>query len=1086
MSSDGATGALRGAAALSPAKQALLAKWSLGGSRGIAQITPGDPDAPVALSFVQERQLFLELLDPLTAVNNLATCLRIEGPLDLSALERSANRVIARHETLRTSFDLSQGRAIPRIVPALTFELEVVDLHEHTNSEAEALRVAAQEARRAFHLWRPPLLRAKAFRAGLELHVVVIVVHHTIADGWSLGVLLGELFFHYRALTEGTSSELPPLAIQYRDFVVWQRHPRHGPLFERQLAFWKEQLGGELPVLDLPVDHPRGARQTFGGATRPFRVPPSLTAGLKELGRRHDATLFMTLMAGYQALLHRYCRQDDLLIGTPTAGRTLPETRDLIGPFINTLVLRTDLTGDPSFGELLARVRAVALAAYAHQDLPFERLVAELRPQRDLSRTPIFQAMFNLQSSPLPELEIPGLSVRVLTVDRGAAQFDLTLLVGEAPNGLDAELEYNSDLFDRATIERLTESFLRLLEGAVADPDARLSALPLMSEAERHRLVIQGNDTAADYPRGACVHQLVAGQVERSPDAVAVVCDGARLTYRELDCWANQLATVLRRRGVGPDVRVGVHLERSPALVAALLAVMKAGGAYVPIDPALPTERVHHLLRDSGAAVLLTEEPLHRGGPVDAIFVRPAEGAATRAPDSGVTPANLAYLIYTSGSTGLPKGVLVPHGALANLLWSMGRLFELGPGDRLLAVTSVCFDIAALELYLPLIVGGTVVLATREETLDRRRLHAAITAHRVKALQATPSMWRLILQGDWPGDRGLMALSGGEPLTPELAERLLPRVGSLWNLYGPTETTVWSAACRVRPGAHPITIGRPIANTQLYVLDAQLQPLPVGATGELHIGGDGVALGYHNLPELTAQRFISVPPGLGGPLRGRLFRTGDLARHRPDGTIEVLGRLDEQVKLHGFRIEPGEVESALCRHPAIREAAVVVREASGGEKHLVGYVVLENGPEVLPGELREFLRATLPAYLVPAVFVPLGRLPLTSAGKVDRRSLPAPLLAASDAELAAPGSMVERQLAELYAQVLGLRRVGIHDNFFDLGGGSIQILEIIVRAQSLGLVLSPPAFFEHQTVAALAASVGERGVADLPTAAGHA
>jgi amino acid adenylation domain-containing protein len=572
---------------------------------------------------------------------------------------------------------------------------------------------------------------------------------------------------------------------------------------------------------------------------------------------------------------------------------------------------------------------------------------------------------------------------------------------------------------------------------------------------------------------------------------VAIVCGGERLTYRELDRWGNRVATVLRRRGVGSGVRVGVHLERSAALVAALLAVMKAGGAYVPLDPALPAERVRHLLQDSGAAVLLTEESLHHGSPADAVLmdavrVASAEEADTTACDTVGSRADPVYLIYTSGSTGRPKGVLVPHGALVNLLWSMRRLLELGPGDPLLAVTSVSFDIAALELYLPLIVGGTVVVATREEMVDRRRLHAAIAAHRVKALQATPSMWRLILQGDWSGAPGMIALSGGEPLTVELAERLLPRVGGLWNLYGPTETTVWSAACRVQAPAQRITIGRPIANTQLYVLDAQLQPLPVGATGELYIGGDGLALGYHDLPELTAQRFIPAPPHLGPRPGARLFRTGDLGRHRFDGAIEVLGRLDEQVKLHGFRIEPGEVESALCRHAAIREAAVVVREATGGDKHLVAFVVLEEGAAVESSELREFLRATLPAYMVPAVFVPIGRLPLTSAGKVDRRALPVPLPATFVAERDTPGCELERRLVELYAQVLGLPRVGVHDNFFDLGGGSIQILEIIVRAQSLGLTLTPQAFFEHQTVAALAGSIAGPGVADPPPAAIHA
>jgi len=1064
---------LRQAADLSPAKQALLARWAHTGADNDAGITPGWPGAPLVLSFVQERQLFLELLDPLTAVNNLATCLRIEGPLHIAALERSAHQAIARHEVLRTSYDLSQGRAIPVVSTEPSFALRLVTLERHPEGEKEALRLAQGEAGRPFDLAQAPLFRSTAFRVAPELHLLLMVIHHTIADGWSLGVLLRELFFHYRAHTDGAPAELPPLPIQYRDFAAWQRDERHAPRFERQLAFWKGRLGGELPVLDLPIDHPRGARQTFSGASYHFRVEATVAGGLKELGRQNDATLFMTLMAGYQVLLHRYCRQDDVLVGTPTAGRTRPETEQLIGAFINTLVLRTDLSGDPPFSDLLRRVREVALTAYAHQDLPFERLVAALRPQRDLSRTPIFQTVFNLQNTPLPELEVPGLSTRLLTVDRGAAQFDLTLLVSESGDGLDAEFEYNRDLFDRATIERLAAAFQRLLAGAVLNPEARLSALPLMDEAERRRLLVELNDTAADYPRTLCIHQLIEAQVERTPHAVALVCDDTRLTYRELDHWANRLAAVLRARGVGPEVRVGVYLERSAGLMAAMLAVLKAGGAYVPIDPTLPAERVQSLLRDSGATLVLTEKTLHQPGPVDTLLVDPpVRKVAPPLSDSGVTPENLAYLIYTSGSTGRPKGVLVSHANLVNLLWSLRNVLGLGAGLVWLAVTSVSFDIAALELYLPLVVGGTVVLATRAETLDRRRLHRAITAHQVNVLQAPPAMWRLLLQGEWRGAPELIALCGGDVLTADLVSQLLPRVGKMWNVYGPTETTVWSAAGELRPGQRPITIGRPIANTQLYVLDPRLHPVPVGATGELCIGGDGVTRGYHNLAEITAERFIPAPLELTGqPPGARLFRTGDLARYRPDGTIEVLGRLDEQVKLNGFRIEPGEIESSLCRHPAIREAKVISREGGVGGRHLVAYVVPHNGHDPAPAGLREFLRATLPAYMIPATFVSLPELPLTAAGKVNRFALPAPLPVMAEPGLALPDTPIERLLAETYAQVLGVPRFGVNDNFFDLGGGSIQILEIIVQLQAEGLTLSPQFFFEHQTVAEMAAAL---------------
>ncbi len=1035
---------------------------------------------PIPLSFVQERQLFLELLEPLTAVNNLCVCVQLEGPLDLTMLQRSARRLLARHEALRTWFETDKGRPVVRIAPpaAPALDLGIVDLRERRDeAPAEALRLAELEARQPFDLSRPPLLRVKTFRLADDEHVLLVVVHHTIADGWSLGVFLRELLSQYQDLREGGTAELPPLPVQYGDFASWQRQSLRGEPLERLLGYWRRQLAGELPVLDLPVDHPRPARQTFAGRTHGFHLAADLTDDLKALSRRYDATPFMTLVAAFQTLLHRHCRQDDILIGTPIAGRTHPETQELIGAFINTLVLRTDLSGDPSFGELLRRVRDVALTAYAHQDLPFEKLVAELRPQRDLSRTPVFQVMFNLQNAPLPAIRLPGLSLRLLPIDRGTAQFDLTLIMTESDAGLEGAFEYNTDLFEPPTIERLAESFQLLLGDAVAHPERLLSQLVIMRPEERDRLLRGLNDTKVDYPCDCGVHELIEAQVRRTPGAVALICGADVLTYEEMDRRATGLATELRDLGAAPGVFVGICMDRSANLVVGLLAVLKAGSTYLPIDPSSPPGRVAFLLRDANARVLLTdgsvESPdlgaairIHR---VDSTRVAGTnrEAAAPRRAEA----ERLAYVIYTSGSTGEPKGVLVRQRALVNLLWSMRHVLELGPGDTLLAVTSVSFDIAALELYLPLIVGATVVLASTDMTRDRRLLQQAIATHRVRVMQATPATWRMMLQGDWAGDPGLVALSGGEPLTPELADRLLDRVGGLWNLYGPTETTVWSAAGRVRRGQRPITIGRPIANTQLYVLDTHLQPVPIGAMGELFIGGDGVSPGYLNRPALTAERFLANPFGTDGD---RLFRTGDRARYLPDGSIDLLGRLDEQVKIHGFRIELGEIEATLSRHPAVRAAAVIAEEINGGDKRLVGYVVPAGTRAPSAAELRTFLRTVLPAYMVPAVFVPLGELPLTTTGKIDRRALPAPDLDAARRSFVAPHSALEQRLAEIYARVLGLERVGVHDNFFDLGGGSIQILEIIVQVESDGLSLTPETFFEHQTVAAVAAFL-ERG-----------
>jgi amino acid adenylation domain-containing protein len=1033
---------------------------------------------------VQERQLFLEVLEPLTAVNNLCVCMQLEGSLDLTLLQRSGSRLLARHDVLRTSFETDKGRPIVRIAPPATLELDlgIVDLRDRgPGGQVEALRLAELEARRPFDLTRPPLLRVRTFRLAGDTHVLLVVVHHTIADGWSVGIFLRELLSQYQRLREGHSGELPPLAIQYADFAAWQRQSLRGASLERLLDFWKQQLAGELPALDLPIDHPRLARQTFAGRTHRFSVAAGLTADLKALSRRHDATPFMTLLAAFQALLHRYCGQDDILIGTPTAGRTRPETEELIGAFINTIVLRTDVSGDPAFSEQLRRVREVALAAYAHQELPFEKLVAELRPQRDLSRTPLFQVMFNLQNAPLPAMRLPGLSLELLPIDRGAAQFDLTLIMTESEQGLAGVFEYNTDLFDAATIERLADSFQLLLGDAIAHPELPLSRLAIMRADERDRLVYGLNATQEDYPRERGVHELIEAQAERTPHAVALICGDDVLTYAELDRRASGLAAELRGIGVVPDGLVGICMDRSADLVVSLLAVLKTGCAYLPIDPSSPAGRVAFVLRDANARVVLTDGSMdlpdldaaitiHRVGP-------PRPGGARRNLEATdrAHAERLAYVIYTSGSTGEPKGVLVRQRALVNLLSSMQRLLELEPGDTMLAVTSVSFDIAALELYLPLIAGATIVLATGDMTADRRKLQQAIAVHRVRVMQATPATWRMMLQGDWSGDPRLVALSGGEPLAPELAERLLERVGTLWNLYGPTETTIWSAAGRVRRGQRPITIGRPVANTQLYVLDARLQPVPVGVVGELFIGGDGVSPGYLRRPDLTAERFLPDPFRADARNGGRLFRTGDWARYLPDGSIELRGRLDDQVKIHGFRIELGEVETALSRHPQVRAGAVIAQQTAGGDKRLVAYVVPSGERAPGAGELRAFLRTVLPAYMIPAVFVPLRELPLTTAGKIDRRALPAPNQEAAAQGFVAPRSPLERRLADIYARVLGLERVGIHDNFFDLGGGSIQILEIIVQAQSDGLTLAPETFFEHHTVAAMAAVLGGGG-----------
>ena len=1070
---------------LSLTKQALLEKWWRG-TVAVGDLTtiPQRPrNSPLQLSFPQQRQLFLELLEPGTAVNNLSICLELTGTLDRATLTESANRILARHEVLRTSFLMNKGLPTPQPTLALTVALPLIDLQKlpEPEREAEAMRLARDEAMEPFDVTRAPLLRLVLFRLAQDRHILLVLAHHTISDGWSLGVFLRELAAFYTSIATGNPVDLRELPVQYADFAHGQRCRTEGDLLETQLAYWKQQLGGELPILELPLDHARSARQTFAGDTHHFQLARSLTWAIKEISRQEDVSLFMTLLAAFQVLLFRYSRQEDILVGTPIANRNYPEIEHLIGVFINTLVIRTDLTGNPTFREVLRRVRNVALAAYAHQDLPFERLVAELKPQRDLSRTPLFQAMFNLQRSILPTVKMPRLTVRPLPLNRGTSQFDLTFILVEQDGCLDGSVEYNCDLFETDTIVSISAAYQRLLEHAVACRDVPISQLRVLSEIERQHVITEVNQTTRDYPRARCMHELFEAQTERTPDNVAVIDERTSLTYGELDRRSSGLAMHLRQCAVGPEVFVGIYMHRSVEMVIGLLGILKAGGAYVPINPTDPPDRVTFMLTDASVRVLLTcrgVEPPRTDAVVvcvdgDAEFPNGEETDGTTR--TKVTPDNAAYVIYTSGSTGRPKGVLVSHRALTNFLWSMAERPGCAQGEVLLAVTSLSFDIAALELYLPLIVGGTVVVASEEITRDPQQLGQALIDHNVDTMQATPASWRMMLAAGWQGKPGLKVLCGGDTLPRDLADQLLTRVGALWHLYGPTETTVWSAVCKMEQG-DAVTIGTPIANTQLYVLDDYLHPVPTGVRGELYIGGDGLARGYLNRDDLTAEKFVSNPFTSSPNDTDRVFRTGDQARYLPDGRIELLGRLDDQVKIQGFRIEPGEVEATLIQHPLVREAVVLAREDTSTDLRLVAYFVPTQGPAPTTSDLRDFLKTILPAYMVPARFVPLEQLPLTPNGKIDRRALPVPeptRPALSDA-FVAPRNPLEQRLCSMYAQVLGIDQIGIHDNFFDLGGGSLQILEIIVHAQEAELMLTPQLFFEYQTVATLAATLNTR------------
>src|SRR5437763_2740612 len=887
----------------------------------------------------------------------------------------------------------------------------------------------------------------------------------------------------YEAFAHGRPSPLAALPIQYADFACWQRAWLQGPVLEREIAYWENELAGARLVLDLPTDKPRPAVQGFRGATEGFDLPRPLLDRVKALGRKEQATLFMTLEAAFAALLHRYTGQDDLLVGTPISGRTRSETERLIGCFLNTVVLRSRFNEGLTCRALVRQVRDRALGAYAHPDLPFERLVAALAPERDARRTPLFQVMFVL-NNPEGISQVSKVSGN-RELETGTSKFDLTLLLSETQGGLEGMIEYNTDLFEAATIRRLCGHYVTLLEAMVRDPDQRVSMLPLLNDLERRQVLVEWNDTTvADPATNLCLHQLIERQVRQRSNHVGVVWGQEHLTYGELDRRAGRLAAELRGQGVGPDVLVGLLVERSLDMVVALLGILKAGGAYVPLDPAFPAERLAGIVADSGMSVLVTHRGLDQALSLRAPRVVRLEGnglagatpGSAHAGASSPEPHNLAYVLYTSGSTGKPKGVEIPHAAIVNFLLSMQRTPGFTAADTILAVTTLSFDIAALELFLPLATGGRVVIAGRDDTLDPARLMERMRESACTVMQATPALWRSLVAAGWSGSASLKVLCGGEALPPDLARALLPRCAELWNMYGPTETTVWSTIERVRSSDGPVSIGRPIANTQVYVLDANRQPAPPGVAGELYIGGDGVARGYVRRDELTRERFVPSPFAP----NARLYRTGDLARWLPGGRLEWLGRIDHQVKIRGFRIEPGEIEATIKRHPAVREVVVVARE-DAGDKHLVAYFVAQRPagdvPADLPGDLIDQLRALVrgacPEYMVPTHFVRLDALPRTANGKLDRKALPAPDLAAAPrARRLAPRTPAEATVMGVFSAVLERTDFGVDDSFFDLVGHSLMAARLMsqLRAAS-GVDLPLRSLFERPSVAQLADAI---------------
>ncbi len=1045
------------------------------------------PEAPspsyAPLSFAQARWWFLDQLEPGNPVCHSVRGIRLTGPLDAGVLGRSVAEVVRRHQTLRTRFPVVDGAPVQEILPPGPMTLAVVDLGEGPisgrNDRARAW--ALGEARRPFDLAQAPGYRPTLLRLGDEDHLLVQVFHHIISDGWSMRLFFRELTATYSALAAGRPAPLAKPSISYTDHALRERRTFDGEILERELGFWRERLHGAPPVLELPFDRPRPAVQTYEGTTVEFPLDAELLARLVALGRRERVTLFMTLVAALKVLLRRHSGQSDLVVGTPVAGRASVEVEDLIGAFANTLILRTDLSGDPGFRELLARVRETALSAYAHQSLPFAKLVEELHPARSLSHNPLFQVLVNFRDFPPRIAEAAGVRFEDIEIELNVVMADLELVFLRRGDELVCRLLGNSRLFEACTLERMAARYREVLSAVAADWERRLSQIDLLPAAERRELLEEWNATDAPLPPVPLIHRLVEAQTDRTPDAIALVSEDRSLTYGELDRRANQLARYLVRRRVGPESRVALLLDRGPDLVVALLAVLKSGAAYLPLDPAYPTQRLGDLLDDAAPALLVTGSPLLErvsGASLPIVCLDREHDAISREPvtrpRSLVQPENPAYVIHTSGSTGRPKGVVVPHRAVVNFLESMRRAPGLGAGDVLAAVTTISFDIAALELLLPLTAGARIVVASREVASDGRRLADLLGRSGVTVLQATPATWRLLLESGWTGDARLTALCGGEALPPELAAVLRARCRAVWNLYGPTETTIWSAAYRLGAdpvasddASSPVPIGSPIGNTRLYVLDNALRPVPIGVPGELCIGGLGVTRGYLGRPGHTAERF--VPDPFGTTPGGRLYRTGDRVRHRPDGTLAILGRLDRQLKIRGYRVEPGEIEAVLERHDDVRGCAVEAHEDRAGERRLVAYIVADPAPST--ARLRAFLRERLPEHMVPSHFVTLDALPLTPNGKVDRGALPPPdgRRPAAGATYVAPRTPVETLLAGLWEAVLGVDRVGVEDHFFELGGHSLLAARVVARARAaLGVELPLRALFEEPTVAGLA------------------
>ncbi|AFZ17604.1 non-ribosomal peptide synthetase [Allocoleopsis franciscana] len=1072
---------------LSPAKKALLEKWK-GGKFKADTIPKRQFYNKAPLSFSQQRLWFIDQLYHGSPFYNIPIACHLKGLLNITAFQQSLNEIFKRHEVLRTTFALVNGEPVQEIVPELTWNLPIINF-EHLsgkNWEPEIKQLAAEEAKKHFNLAKEPLVRATLLRLSDEEHVFLLTMHHIITDGWSMGVFLREFATLYAAFSTNQPSPLAELPIQYADFAVWQRDRFQGEVLSTQLNYWKQQLSGELPVLQLPADRPRPTVTTFTGAKQYFTFSKTLTDALNQFSQREDATLFMTLLAAFNTLLYHYTDQEDILIGSPIANRNRAELEGMLGLFVNTLVLRNNLSGDPSFRELLHRVREVTLDAYAHQDLPFEMLVEELQPDRDLSRNPLYEVMFVLQNTPMPAQEISGLTLRTLEFDSGTAQLDIFLSMSESQQGLTGFLEYNTDIFEEVTITRFISNFQALLENIVANQEQRISELSPLTAKEREQLLFEWNQTRADYPQDASLHQLFEQQVKHSPDALALISQTEQLTYRQLNQRINQLAHYLQKQGVTKVSLVAICLERSVEMVVGILAVLKAGGAYIPLDPSYPVDRLGFMLSDSQALVLITQQEILEKLPASkaktiCLDIHKDE-IAQESQENPISPSkadNLAYIIYTSGSTGTPKGVLGTHQGTVNGLHWLWKTYPFTQEEVCCQKTAISFVDSVWEIFAPLLQGVPSVIIPDAILKDLQLFIETLAHHNVTRIVLVPSLLRLLLDTYSHLTRNLSHLklwiTSGEALSVSLAQtfRELMPSAKLINLYGSSEVSAnvtYYDISLLPEQATSIPIGRPIDNTLVYVLNRHLQLTPVGVVGELYIGGDGLARGYLHRPELTQARFIDNPffPGT------KLYKTGDLVRYLNDGNLEYLGRHDDQVKIRGFRVELEEIATVVSQHPDVQESVVIVRDDAQGDRRLIAYIVTDQ-PDIVP-QLSADLQQKLPNYMLPSAFVVLDALPLTPNGKVDKQALPTDdgIRPNTTKSFIAPRNFTELTLAKTWENLLNTSPIGVTDNFFDLGGHSFLAVRLMAQIYDrFGHNLPLSALFENPTIEKLAHLVSQ-------------